>query len=329
MKKQEMTAIIATGYGTSEVLKVARVEKPSPGPKEILIRVKAASAATAETMMLSGKPYIARLFVGLTKPKRPIPGTGFAGVIEAKGGEVHNFDIGEEVFGETSFSFSTNAEYVVVPADGIVLRKPDSLPFTEAACYCDGHLTSYNFLKRLAGVKAGDKVLINGAAGSLGTSAVQIAKLLGAEVTAVCSGKNAGLVKSLGADIVIDYRKEDFTESNARFDYIYDTIGKSSFGKAKRVLKATGTYLSPVLDFGLLGQMMLTKVWGKKKARFEATGSNKEALLAQLLGEVLELHKNGQLTTVMDRQYPLERVPEAYDYILTGHKKGNVVILAA
>lgn len=329
MNATHMRAIIATGYGTADVLQLASVAQPKPGPKEVLVKVIASSATTADTMMLSGKPWIARLFIGLSKPKNPIPGTGFAGLIEAVGHEVSNFSIGDEVFGETTFGFSTNAEYVVVPADGVILPKPASLPFAEAACYCDGHLTSYNFLTRITRIKAGDHVLINGASGSLGTSAVQIAKYLGAQVTAVCSGKNAGLVKSLGADEVIDYQKADFSSLGQRYDVVFDTVGKSSFGKAKKVLKKSGMYLSPVLKFSLLLQILASSVVGNKKARFEATGANKADALRTMLSEVLELHKMGHLKTVTDRQYALERVAEAHRYIAGGHKKGNVTIIVA
>ena len=256
-------------------------------------------------------------------------GTGFAGVVEAIGTEVKNFAVGESVFGETTLGFSTNAEYVVVPADGVILHKPDSLPFAEAASYCDGHLTSYNFLKRIAQVKPGQKVLINGAAGSLGTSAVQIARHMGAHVTGVCSVKNTGIVKSLGVDEVIDYQKQDFTRLTTQYDVIFDTVGKSSFPQAKNVLTENGVYLSPVIKFSLLAQMMISSIFGKKKAKFEATGANNDRMLKALLQEVVHLHKNGKLKTVIDRQYPLERVAEAHHYISCGHKKGNVVIVVA
>ncbi|MEQ8413446.1 MAG: NAD(P)-dependent alcohol dehydrogenase [Imperialibacter sp.] len=329
MNANQMKAIVASGYGTPEVLKFTSVEKPTPGPKDVLIKVIASAATTADTMMVTGKPYIARLFVGLTKPKHPITGTGFAGIVEAIGSEVGNFSVGDEVFGETTLGFSTNAEYVVVPASGVMLPKPASLPFTEAASYCDGHLTSYNFLKRIAQVQPGQRVLVNGAAGSLGTSAIQIAKYLGAHVTGVCSSKNAGMVKSLGADEVIDYQKQDFTRLATKYDVIFDTVGKSSFTKAKNVLAERGMYLSPVLKFPLLMQMIASSLWGKKKAKFEATGANADDTLKTLLLDVVELHNNGHLKTVIDRQYPLERVAEAHHYIACGHKKGNVVIVVA
>jgi NADPH:quinone reductase-like Zn-dependent oxidoreductase len=329
MKANQMKAIVASGYGNSEVLKFTSVEKPNPGPGDVLVKVVASSVTTADTMMLSGKPYIARLFVGLTKPKYPITGTGFAGTVEAIGSEVNNFSKGEEVFGETTLGFSANAEYVVVPANGIVLPKPASMSFTEAASYGDGAITSYNFLKRIAKVQPGQRVLINGAAGSLGTAAVQIARILGAHVTGVCSARNFGLIKSLGADEVIDYQKQDFTLMDAQYDIIFDTVGKSSFNRAKNVLSKNGIYLSPVLKFSLLLQMMSSALFGEKKAIFEATGANKEDTLKGLLEELVTFHKKGQLKIIIDRQYPLERVPQAYQYISCGHKKGNVVIVNA
>ena len=329
MQANQMKAIVASGYGSSEVLQLTSVEKPNPGPGDVLVKVAASSVTTADTMMLTGKPYIARLFVGLTKPKYPITGTGFAGTVEAIGSEVNNFTTGEEVFGETTLGFSTNAGYVVVPANGIILPKPVSMSFSEAASYGDGAITSYNFLKRIAKVQPGQRVLINGAAGSLGTAAVQIASILGAHVTGVCSARNIGLIKSLGADEVIDYQKQDFTDMDTQYDIIFDTVGKSSFTRSKNVLAKKGIYLSPVLKFSLLLQMMLTSLFGEKKAIFEATGANKEDTLKGLLEDLVKIHNKGQLKIIIDRQYPLERVPQAYQYISCGHKKGNVVIVNA
>lgn len=329
MQAEKMKAMVATAYGNADVLQLASVDKPTLKPHEVLVKIVASSATTADSMMLTGKPYIARLFVGLTKPKHPIPGTGFAGVVEAIGHEVLHFDVGDEVFGETTLGFSTNAEYMAIPASGVILPKPASLPFEEAVTFCDGHLTSYNFLTRIAQIKLGDEVLVNGAAGSLGTAAVQIAKSLGANVTAVCSSKNTALVKSLGADQVIDYQKTDFTRLSQKYDVVFDTVGKSTFTRAKKALKKGGVYMSPVLTFSLLLQMLTTSLIGQKKARFEATGANKAAMLKSMLASVLELHMNGTLKTVIDRQYPLERLAEAHHYIALGHKKGNVVITNA
>lgn len=324
---QIMKAAVATGYGSPEVLQLQEVNKPIPKSNEVLVRVMTASATTADAMMRTGKPYFARLFVGLTKPKKPIPGTGFAGIVEQVGTDVTNFKIGDRVFGETAFGFSSNAEYLTISESGVILPMPENLNFSEAANFCDGHLTSFNFLKEIANLKPNQKVLINGASGALGTSAVQIAKFLGAHVTAVCSGRNTGFVKSLGADKVIDYQQKDFTKGKEKYDFVYDTIGKSSFSTCKNILSEKGVYLSPVLKFPLLLQMIKTSLFDQKKAKFEATGANKEEKLRHLLSEVLDIYKEGRLKTVIDRQFPLEKVAEAHRYIDAGHKRGNVVIV--
>lgn len=321
-----MKAIVATGYGSPAVFRFQDVSLPAVKDEEVLVKVVASTVTQADAMMRTGKPYIGRLFIGLNKPKYPIPGTGFAGVIESVGPNVKSLRVGDAVFGETTTNFSTNAEYVTVPESGVILRKPQSLDFAEAATLTDGHLTSYNFLKEIAGVTPGTRVLINGASGSLGTAAVQIAKYLGAEVTAVCSGRNAGLVRSLGADKVIDYTRQEFSELEDQFDVIYDTVGKSKFSKARRVLASEGLYLSPVMKLPLLLQMMWTSVFSKKKARFAATGLSNDEDLRRMLGEVLNIMREGHLKTVIDRQYPLEKVAEAHNYVDAGHKKGNVVI---
>jgi NADPH:quinone reductase-like Zn-dependent oxidoreductase len=327
MKTIQMKAVLATGYGSAEVLQFSRVSRPEPKPDEILVKVCASSATRADSMMLSGKPYIGRLFNGLKRPRNPIPGTGFAGVVESVGEGVKSFKIGDRVFGETTLGFSTNAEYVAVAEKGVILPMPDNMRYEEAASFCDGPLTSINFLKAIAQVQPGEKVLVNGAAGSLGSAAVQLAKYLGAEVTGVCSTGNVGLVKSLGADHVIDYRKQDFTRSDEKYDFIYDTVGKSSFGQSKKVLKPYGMYLSPVLTFPLLLQMIRSALFGRKKAKFAATGLKSVDELRDLLSELLSIYQDGKLKPVIDRQFPLEKLAEAHRYIELGHKKGNVVII--
>lgn len=322
-----MKAIVATGYGTPDVLKLMNVEKPQPKDNEVLVKVFTSSATTADSMIRTGKPYFGRLFTGLSKPKHAIPGTGFAGVVESTGKNVTSFKSGDKVFGETTLGFSTNAEFFTIPENGVIHLLPDSIGFAEAASICDGHLTSYNFLKNVIHVKPGQKVLVNGASGSLGTAAIQIAKYFGAEVTGVCSSRNVGLVKSLGADEVIDYTRNDFTKNGKTYDVIYDTIGKSSYAETKNSLTKTGIYLSPVLQFSVLSQMMWTSLFGKKKAKFSATGLLKDEELKKLLGELIEIYKEGRLTTPIDRQYPLEKLAEAQRYIDSGRKKGNVVII--
>jgi NADPH:quinone reductase-like Zn-dependent oxidoreductase len=327
MKVQKMKAIIVTAYGNYEVLELQQREVPRPKEKEILVKVVSCAATTTDTMMISGKPYASRLFMGFKKPKKEIPGTGFAGKVVSVGQKANRFKTGDEVFGMTGMNFSANAEYLSMEEEGIVLHKPENLPFTEACTFGDGHLTSINFLKELGKIEPGQKLLINGASGSLGTSAIQLAKYYGAEVTGVCSTANVGLVKSLGADFVIDYTRENFTRSDKKYDLIYDTIGKSSFKQSKRVLNSGGKYLSPVLDGGLMLTMLITSVFGSKKAKFTATGLKKPEESKALITELMDIFQSGNLKTVLDRQYPLEKVAQAHQYIASGRKKGNVAII--
>jgi len=324
-----MKATVVTRYGPPEVLKLKEVKKPIPNANEVLVKVIAASATTADAMMRKGRPYISRLFLGLFKPKKSIPGTGFSGIVKQVGNEVKSYAVGDRVFGETAFEFSSNAEYLTICESGVILPLPENLNFQEAANFCDGHLTSYNFLAEIAKLKPGQKVLINGGSGALGTSAIQIAKYMGAYVTAVCSGRNIGLVQSLGADEVINYEQKDFISCSEKYDFVYDTVGKSSFSKCKSILLEKGVYLSPVLKFPLLLQIIKTSFIGKKKAKFEATGANKEEKLRLMLSQVVDIYKEGKLKTVIDRQFPLEKVAEAHRYIEGGHKRGNVVIITS
>lgn len=321
-----MKAIITTGYGSSEVFKLDQVAKPTAKANEILVRIHASSVTRADTMMRTGKPYIGRLFLGVTKPKHQIWGTGFAGVVESVGAEVTNFQPGDKVFGESIASFGTYAEYVTVPEDSVVAHLPKVLSFEAAAAICDGGITSLNFIRNIGEVQTGQKVLINGASGSLGTAAVQIAKYYGAEVTAVCSAANVALVQSLGADQVIDYKQQDFTKNKNSYDVIYDTVGIRSFSECKGALTVNGAYISPVLGMPLLGNMIMTSMFGKKKAKFSATGALPPKELKDLLTELIEIIEAGHFNCVIDRTYQLEEVAAAHDYIDKGHKRGNVVL---
>ncbi len=321
-----MKAVTIHAYGGPEVLRVQEVAKPTVQPNEVLVQVKASGITTADALMRQGTPRFARLFLGLRKPKHTITGTGFAGVVVDTGAEVTTFTIGDEVFGETSVSFGANAEFVAVPDDGIILKKPAFLDFAAASLICDGPLTSMNFLQNLGELQPGQRVLINGASGSLGTAAVQLAKQMGAHVTGVCSSKNVELVRSLGADEVIDYTKTDFTRGSATYDVIYDTVGKSSFGASKRVLTQKGKYLSPVISIGLLFQMMGTSIIGSRKALFDATGLKKPEPLKDMLHQLLVYMQAGNLKVVIDRQFPFEQAADAHAYVDSGHKRGNVVL---
>lgn len=327
MNTKKMKAIVAMGYGSPEVLQLKEVKMPKPESNEVLVRIKISSATTADTLMRQGKPHFARLFLGLKKPKHPIPGTGFSGTVEQIGSKVTKFGPGERVFGETTLGFSTNAEFLTISENGVILKMPDSMDFTEAASFGDGHLTSFNFLKEIAKIEPGQRVLINGASGALGTSAVQIAKYIDCRVSAICSAKNFELVKSLGADKLIDYNQEDFTNSGETYDIIYDTVGKTSFKKCKNILSERGLYISPVLKTSLLFDMLKTSLFQNKKAIFQATGTKKNEELRTLLQEVLSIYQTGKLITVIDRQFPLEELPDAHRFIETGHKRGNVIMV--
>jgi NADPH:quinone reductase-like Zn-dependent oxidoreductase len=321
-----MKAIVCTQYGSPEVLQLEELETPAPRVDEVLIRIHAASVTAADGMIRKGTPFYGRFFIGLMKPKNPIPGTGFAGVIEAVGKEIKNFKKGDTVFGETGLGFSAHAEYVCLPEDAVLLKLPNGMTYAEAAPVCDGALTSMSFLKDIGEIQSGHKVLINGASGGLGSAAVQIAKSFGAEVTGVCSTTNLEMVKSLGADKVIDYNKDDFTSLGDTYDIIFDTVGKSSFSRCKNALRENGIYLSPVLGLPLLLQMIWTAKMGNKKARFSATGIRPAPELRILLNELVGSFVSGKIKTVIDRTYQLEQIVDAHRYVDKGHKKGNVVI---
>lgn len=321
-----MKAIVAKAYGGPEVLSVAEIARPQIKDNEVLVKIYASAVTQADVMMRTGTPWFGRAFLGWRKPKSPVPGTAFAGKIVEVGKAVTRFKLGDDVFGETSIGFATHAQFVSVPEDGVVETIPMTMSYEDAAPVTDGALTSHNFLTRLVNIQPGQKVLINGAAGGLGTSAVQLAKHLGAEVTAVASGRNAEFLRELGADHVIDYRREDFTQRRGAYDVIFDTVGKVPFSKAKQALKSDGVYLSPVLGLGLLFTMLWTGKFGRKTAKFSATGLLPHAELRVRLGEVKALIEDGALRTVIDRRYALDAVAEAHRYVESGHKRGNVVL---
>jgi len=326
-KLKMMKAIIQTNYGGPEVLKLADVNTPTPKVNEVLIKVMASSITTADSMMMTGKPYAGRLILGLTKPKHPTPGTGFAGIIEAVGEEVMDYQVGDEVFGESLNTFGSQAQYLCLPSDDIILHKSKEISFEEAATVGDGIVTSMNFLQLVTQAERGKEVLINGAAGSLGSAAVQLAVHYGARVTAVCSTKNIEFVKKLGAHEVIDYTMEDFTQRKEAFDIIYDTVGKSSFATTKESLKAEGIYASPVLDFGLIGSMIWTSLLGKKKAKFSATGTLSHDKIKEMYGIASQLMSQGIIKPIISQSFRLEDFQEAHAHIASGHKKGNIVFI--
>ncbi len=320
-----MKAVVVTKYGGPEVLQVQEVAMPTPKDNELLIKVHGACISRAGAMMRSGTPKMARLFLGLSKPKNDIPGACFAGVVAAMGSNVQGYEVGDAVFGEAGTAFGTNAEFVTVSTEGVVLPMPDFWSFEEAAIMCDGPLTSLNFLKNLGQVKAGQKVLVNGASGSLGVAAVQLAKYMGAEVTGVCSTRNVEFVKSLGADYVIDYTQEDFTNGNVQYDVVYDTVEKTTFRKSKKVLTENGVYMCPVLSCDVLIPMLGNKFRGKK-AKFDATGLKPVKELNKMLRELTEIIPEMGYNFVIERRYAMEDIVEAHRVVDSGRKRGNLVL---
>ena len=260
------------------------------------------------------------------RPKKTILGSEFAGEIEAVGKDVKRFSEGDQVFAATGAALGAHAEYTCLPEEGALAIKPANMTYEEAAAICEGALAALPFLRDKGKIQSGQKVLINGASGSVGTSAVQLAKYFGAEVTGVCSTANLELVKSLGADKVIDYTQEDFTKTRQTYDIIFDAVGKSSFSRCRGSLKGRGIYLTTVPTLPILLQMLWTSKIGSKRAIITFTGLRPASEKTEDLLFLKELVEGGKLRPVIDRRYPLEQAAEAYKYVETGHKKGNVVI---
>jgi NADPH:quinone reductase-like Zn-dependent oxidoreductase len=320
-------AIVWTGYGPPDVLQLQEVAKPTPKANEVLIKIHATTVTTGDCEMRNLRfPYWIRLpmraFLGLRKPTRiTIPGTYLAGEIEAVGADVTRFKPGDPVFGTTLLGFGAHAEYACVPEKGAIATKPASVSYEEAAPVGLGGLEALHFLK-IAAVQPGERVLINGAGGSIGTYGIQIAKHFGAEVIAVDSAGKLEKLREVGADQVIDYTQQDFTQNGQRYDVIFDIIGKSPFAASIRSLNPGGRYLiaNPT---GLI-QLVRGKWTSRqsdKKVIFEMTNPT-----AQDLAFLAELMAAGKLRTVIDRSYPLAQVPEAHRYVESGQKTGNVVV---
>lgn len=321
-----MKAAVLTRYGAPQNIKVTTISQPTPKANEVLVKVYATPVTTADTMMRRAEPAISRLFMGFTRPRNNVIGTGFSGKVVSVGAEVEDFTVGDRVYGESGLGFAANAEYVCVPADGVIDWIPMAISYAEAAALCDGPLTSYHFLKTLADVREGQSVLIIGASGSLGTAAVQLAKAFGGKVTGVCSGRNVALVKSLGAQRVFDYTKTDFLKTGETYDVIFDTIGNTTYRKCRHLLREGGVYMSPVLKFPLLVDVLFTRFFSDKKAKFAAAGLLPPRQLREYLERITPLIVNGRLRVVIDKKYPLPEAAVAHRYVDTGRKRGNVVL---
>lgn len=321
-----MKAILQNQYGGPEVLKLSEVEKPVPKGNEILVKIHTASVTAAHCAMRKGKPLFGRLIIGLTKPKMSIPGTDLAGEIEEVGINVTKFKPGDKIFAATDIGGGCYAQFTCLSESSIIAHIPANSNYDEASSAIEGGLTALPFLRDSGKISFGKSVLINGASGSVGTAAVQFAKYFGAEVTAVCGPSNVEMVKSLGADLVVDYTKADFTKGDKKYDIVFDTVGKTSFGACKNILKEDGRFLSTVLNLTILGQMLRTSLVGKKKAVFSATGLIKPEEKIKDLIFLKDLIDAGNFTSVIDKKYKLEEIAEAHKYVEAGHKKGNVIL---
>ena len=316
-----MKAVVQDRYGPPEVLRIADVERPVPKDDEVLIRIRATTVTQSDTHLRAARPFFWRFFLGLRRPRRRTLGVELAGEVEAVGTAVDQFSVGDHVFG-TSW-FGAHAEFICLRESAALARTPAGMSFEEAAAICDGAMQGLATL-RAAGVQAGQRVVIYGASGSLGTAAVQLARELGAHVTAVCNTKNVELVRSLGADEVVDYLQEDFTRNGQTYDAIIDAVGKYAFHWGRRSLKPGGIYVETDLGpckLETIAMAIVTRWFGRKRLKFAGGRKTKSDIM--FLKELIEA---GAFRAVIDRRYPMEHVVEAHRYVETWQKTGNVVL---
>jgi NADPH:quinone reductase-like Zn-dependent oxidoreductase len=326
-----MKTIVCTKYGPPEVLQLKEVEKPTPKENEVLIKISATTVTAVDCELRRFNKFPlwiwlpGRIIMGIRGPRQKIMGLELSGEIEEVGKEVRLFKKGDRVFAETGHGVGTYAEYICLPEKGVLTIMPESMTYEEAAAAPVGGCTALAFLRK-ANITSKQKILINGAGGSIGTFAVQLARHFGAEVTGVCSTANLELIKALGAEKAIDYTKEDFTKSGLTYDIIFDTIAKSSFSSCKSSLKPEGIYLTTIPSLGNTLQMLWTSMFGRKKALFKPCGAASTNEKAKILISLKELIEAGKIKPVIDRVYPMEKIVDAHRYVEKGHKKGNVVV---
>lgn len=318
-----MRAMVQILYGSPEVIVLQEIAKPSPGDKELLIRIQASKVGPSDCAFRKGNPFMIKLLYGLSRPKFKVGGTELAGIIEEVGKEVQHFKPGDRVLGMSVKNFGAYAEYKCLSEESPLAVIPDNITFDEAVGVCDGGATALTFLRDKAHLRKGQKVLINGASGAVGIYAVQLAKYFGAEVTGVSSGANESLVRKAGADFVIDYTQTDFTKTDKAYDVIFDAVGKRSFSACKRVLASKGMYLTTAPSLSNLVLMMWTSLFKGKRAILATAGLMQNKVNLKFL---MELANIGTLHAVIDRRYPLERLADAHKYVETERKKGNVII---
>jgi NADPH:quinone reductase-like Zn-dependent oxidoreductase len=318
-----MRAVVHDRYGPPEVLRLEEVERPVPEDDEVLIRIHATTVNRTDCHIRGANPFLWRLFgAGFLRPKQRLSGSDLAGEVVAVGTSVSEFAVGDYVFGTSGYRFGAHAEFICVPESGRITHMPAGMSFGEAAAIADGALAALASLKHV-NLRDGQRIVVYGASGAMGTAAVQLAKHFGADVTAVCNTKNVELVRSLGADRVVDYTQEDFTRSGERYDIVLDAVQKHSFRRSRSSLKPGGVYVAT--DLGFLWHVPLVALasrWiGDRKLVFSLDRPTKDDLLL-----VKELIEAGKYRAVIDRRYPLEEVVEATRYVETGQKTGNVVL---
>jgi NADPH:quinone reductase-like Zn-dependent oxidoreductase len=327
-----MKASIYKNYGPPDVLEYVDIEAPVPKSNELLIKVHAATVNRTDCAMLRAKPYIMRLFTGLLKPKRQILGTDFAGCIEAVGSNVTNFKAGDKIFGFNDLGVSSHAQYLTISAHEALALIPENTSYEKAAASLEGVHYAYNFINKIT-LKSGDTVLVNGATGAIGSAMVQLLTYFGAQVTAVCDGKHAELIKTFGATKTIDYTKEDFTQTNEKYKFVFDAVGKSSFAKCKPILTTKGIYISSELGYG--AQNIFYAVFTPIICMIPGFRSNKRVVFpipSNHLASVLlikRLIEEGKFDALIDKFYSLEETSQAFLYVESGRKIGNVILKIA
>lgn len=312
-----MKAFVNTEYGSVDVLELKEIAKPIPNDNDVLVKIIATTVNRTDTGIRRAEYFIARFFTGFLRPKMHVLGSEFSGEVAEMGNNVKNFKVGDAVFGISTEKFGAHAEFISISEDDTIAHKPTNLTYEEATCILEGPYLALNYLEKVK-IKKGDRILINGASGSIGSSGVQLAKYFGAEVTAVTNTKNIQLAYDLGATTVIDYTKNDFTKIEDKFDFVFDAVGKSSLFKCKNIMKENAIYFST--ELGFMYQNVFLPLFSKKII-FPIPKVDKEQILL-----FKKMAESGDLKAVIDRKYPFNQLKEAHRYVELGQKTGSVVI---